>query len=75
MNDFQRSKLDRLIYDALQPGRVISDADLAQARGYIDGLLEGDVLSPDEYSEYHRQIMAASRTIFERDMARLRMAS
>lgn len=75
MNDFQRSKIDRLIYDSLKPGRLISDCDLAEARGYMNGLLEGGVLSPNEYSEYHNQIMAASRKIFDREMARLSAVS
>lgn len=75
MNDYQRTKIDRLIYDSLQPGRLIAEKDLAEARGYILGLMEGEILSPEEFSHYHRQIMAASRTIFDRDMARLSMAS
>lgn len=75
MNEYMRSKLERLISDALIPDRSISDEDLARALGYIEGLMEGGAISPAEFTEYHHQIHAAQREIRHRAMVKLGIAA
>lgn len=75
MNDYQRDKADTLIRLALMPDRLIADEHLAEARGYITGLLEGGQMNPVEFSEYHHQILAAQREVRYREMVKLGIAA
>ena len=75
MHIYAKDKLDRLISDSLLPDRLIAEEDLAEARGYLSGMLEGGAISPAEFSEYHRQVLAAQREVRRRLLEKLGIAA
>lgn len=75
MNGYMRDKLDRLISDSLIPDRLIAEEDLAEARGYLGGLLEGGAISPAEFTEFHHQVLAAQREVRRRMMEKVGIAA
>ena len=76
MDAFQRKRFENLIARALNPDfETIARELVAQARGWIDGLLEGNVISPSNYSDLFREIARAEETVRARNHGRLSIAS
>jgi hypothetical protein len=76
MDAFQRKRFENLIARALNPDfEVIARELVAQARGWIEGLLEGNVISPERYSELFRQIAQVEHEVRTRTHGRLSIAS
>lgn len=76
MDEFQQRRFDNLIARALNPAfEAIYRELIAQARGWIDGLLEGNVITPQRYSELFRAIAQAEDEVRSRTHGRLSIAS
>jgi hypothetical protein len=76
MDAFQRKRFENLIARAMNPEfDAIAREFIAQARGWIDGLLEGNVISPSNYSELFREIAHAEDKVRARTHGRLSIAS
>lgn len=76
MDAFQRKRFENLIARAQNPEfQQIARELIAQARGWIDGLLEGNVISPLCYSELFREIAHAEDEVRARPHGRLSIAS
>lgn len=76
MNAFQRKRFETLLRLASDPAYCdIAREYVSRAFGYIDGLLEGDVITPAQYGELFTEIAAAESMIRERSYRRIGIAS
>ena len=76
MNAFQRKRFETLLRLASDPAYFdIAREYVSRAFGYIDGLLEGDAITPTDYAGFFREISAAESTIRERSYRRIGLAS
>jgi hypothetical protein len=64
MDEFQRRLFDNLLRRATDPSMgCISRELVSRAFGYIDGLMEGNVIQPTEYSSLFDEIRHAESVI------------
>lgn len=76
MDDLQRKRFDNLLAQAQSPEfSLIARELVARAFGWIDGLLEGNVISPTHYSDLFREIAQVEALIYARKHGRLSIAS
>lgn len=76
MNAFQRRRFDVLLRLANDPKQEsIAREHVSRAFGYIDGLLEGDVITPAQYGELFTEIGAVEALIRSHAYRRIGIAS
>jgi hypothetical protein len=76
MNELQRKRFENLLARAQKPEFDLVARELvARAFGWIEGLLEGDVITPEDYSGLFREIALVEALIYDRSRARPRLAS
>lgn len=76
MNAFQRRRFEILLRLAVDPKQEsIAREHVSRAFGYIDGLLEGDVITPAQYGELFTEIGAAESVLRNRSDRRIGIAS
>jgi len=76
MNELQKMRFDNLLARAKKPEFDLVARELVgRAFGWIDGLLEGNVISPEAYSDLFREIALVEAEIYERSRNRVRLAS
>lgn len=73
MDVYQRKRFDKLLELAKDPAQdCLARERVQRAFGYIDGLHEGDAISPVEYAGLFNEIQQVDALIFERTHAKLR---
>jgi len=76
MDEFQRKRFDNLLTQAADPKKHLIARELvARAFGWIDGLMEGNVIQPSEYSILFDQISVVESRIRDQSYRRLGLAS
>lgn len=76
MDDFQRKRFDNLLARAQQPEKSLIARELiARAFGWIDGLMEGGVIKPAEYSGLFNEIRHVEALIRDRTFTTVGLAS
>jgi hypothetical protein len=76
MNEFQRKRFDNLLGQAENPAQeCIAREHVSRAFGYIDGLLEGDAITPSDYADLFREISAVEARIRLKTYRRIGLAS
>jgi hypothetical protein len=76
MDEFQRRRFENLLARAQKPEfSLVARELIARAFGWIEGLLEGDVLSPSDYSDLFREIAHVEAQVYARTNGRLSIAS
>lgn len=76
MNELQKMRFDNLLARAQKPEFDLVARELvARAFGWIDGLLEGNVINPEAYSDLFREIAHVEALIYERSRVPSRLAS
>lgn len=76
MDEFQRRRFENLLARAQKPEfSLVARELIARAFGWIEGLLEGNVISPTDYSDLFREIAHVEAVIYAQTNGRPSVAS